>query len=117
MCKLISLQLSRILLLLRISSSPPLHLRFILLVALQIDFQRFCDWEKIDTLLFKPLHPFGSSGFGSVDAEDFDAVAGRSDMKIPIPRTSHIGRLRIQGVIPASSNQLKPNSFSLSALF
>lgn len=62
------------LLLQRVSSTPPLHLRLIFLVTLQIDFQRLRDRVKIDTLLFEPLEPPRSSRFGSVDAEDFDAV-------------------------------------------
>lgn len=63
-------------LLLRISPTPPLHLRLILLVTLQVDFQGLRDGVKIDTLLLEPLEPFRGSCFGSIDAEDFDAMTG-----------------------------------------
>lgn len=65
-----------IFLLLGISPSPSLHLSLILFVALQVDFQRLRDRVKIDTLLLEPLESFRSSRFGSIDAEDFDAMAG-----------------------------------------
>lgn len=64
------------LLLLRISASPPLHLRLVLLVTLKVDLQRLRQWVEIDTLLFEPLESLRSSRFGPIDAEDFDAVTG-----------------------------------------
>lgn len=71
---------------------------------------------EIDTFLLQPLEPFRGGRSRSIDAKDFDAVTGGCDVKVPIPRASHIGWLRIQGIVPTSSNQFEPESISMSAL-
>ena len=62
------------------------------------------DRVKTNFLLSGHLQPLRSSGFGSVDAEDLDAVAVRMKgrERFPVPRTSRIHRLRIHSVIPSS---------------
>ena len=97
-------------LLLGLSPSPPLNFRLKVLVTLQIDLQRLRDREEIDALSLEPLESFRSSRFRSVDAEDFDAVAGRCDVKVPVPRTSHVGWLCVQGVVPTPGNHFEPKS-------
>ena len=94
----------------RISPSPPLNFRLEVLVTLQIDLQRLRDREKINALFLEPLESFRSSRFRFIDAEDFDAVAGRCDVKVPVPRASHIGWLGVQGVVPTPGNQFEPKS-------
>lgn len=119
-------------LLFRVSPPSSLHLRLVLVIAFQIDWQRFRQRQEIDAVLIKRLKSFGGGRVGPVDAEDLDAMAAGRYVEVPIPghvyqhsnryvgykaegRKYHADRTKVGWVFRALSQHLTTNSNQPSA--
>lgn len=70
--------------LLRIPPFPPLHLSLILIVLLQINFQRLSQRIERNAIRLQELKPLGRSRTQSVDTEHLNSMARRGNMQPPV---------------------------------
>ena len=70
-----------------------LHLLEVILFGLEIEGHRTRKWQERQATLFELLEALSRVGLRLVDTVELDAVAGRSDVQVPVPCAADISRL------------------------